>query len=230
MNFKLDPRTKLGMLILANLLLFLHVSTWTEAVLVVIFLFPFFLSGKKTMGVKFFITYLVLFGMDFWLIPIANGVILNIISLLSVGIRMMLPCIITGAYAFSTTTISEFVCALRKMHISEAIIIPCMVVIRFFPTIREDYLQIRNAMELRGIAVGNAALIRHPEQTLEYILIPLLMNANNVAQDLSVAALTKGIGLAGKHSSMIEIRFSVLDVCMLVVSIVPFFLFFGGIL
>ena len=30
-------------------------------------------------------------------------------------------------------------------------VIPCVVVIRFFPTIAEDYRQIRNAMALRGI-------------------------------------------------------------------------------
>lgn len=35
--------------------------------------------------------------------------------------------------------------------------------------------------------------------------MPLLMNGNNVAQDLSVAALTKGIGLPGRHTSMIEL-------------------------
>ena len=48
---------------------------------------------------------------------------------------MMMPCFITGAYAFSTTRVSEFVCALRRMRVPESVAIPCMVVIRFFPTI-----------------------------------------------------------------------------------------------
>ena len=109
-----------------------------------------------------------------------------------VGVTMMLPCFITGAYTFTTTSASAFICAMRRMRVPEAVVIPCVVVIRFFPTIAEDYRQIRNAMALRGIAPGGWGLVRHPAQSLEYILIPLLMNATNVAQDLSVAALTKG--------------------------------------
>ena len=63
------------------------------------------------------------------------------------------------------------------MRVPEAVVIPCVVVIRFFPTIAEDYRQIRNAMALRGIASGGWGLVRHPAQSLEYILIPLLMNS-----------------------------------------------------
>ena len=123
----------------------------------------------------------------------------------------MLPCIITGAYVFSTTTAGELTCALRRMHVPESVIIPCVVVVRFFPTVKEDYRQIRAAMALRGIAEGKAALLRHPAQSLEYILMPLLMNGNNVAQDLSVAALTKGIGLPGKHTCMVELKLTAWD-------------------
>ena len=99
------------------------------------------------------------------------------LGLLCVGIRMMMPCLIAGIYAFTTTTASQFVCALRRMRIPETIVIPCVVCIRFFPTIHDDYHQIRDAMALRGIAQGTFALLRHPAQSLEYILMPLLMNA-----------------------------------------------------
>ena len=66
--------------------------------------------------------------------------------MIAVGIRMLLPCLITGAFAFTTTSPGEFTAALRRMHVPEAVIIPCIVVIRFFPTLREDYRHIRNAM------------------------------------------------------------------------------------
>lgn len=140
-----------------------------------------------------------------------ESVLLNLLSLVSVGVRMMLPCIITGAYAFSTTTVGELTAALRRMHLPESIIIPCAVVVRFFPTVGEDYRHIRAAMALRGIDAGRGALLRHPVQSLEYILMPLLMNSNNVAQDLSAAALTKGIGLPGRHTCMTELRLTAWD-------------------
>ncbi|MDO5424620.1 MAG: energy-coupling factor transporter transmembrane component T [Eubacteriales bacterium] len=222
---KMDPRAKLFLLLLANLMLFFHVDTRTEAVMAALFLLPLFFSGKIRTGLRFACVYVALLTIDIFVIPAASGILLNLLSMVSVGIRMLLPCMITGAYAFTTTTVGEFVCALRRMHVPESVIIPCMVVIRFFPTIREDYRQIRNAMAFRGIAEGKAAFLRHPAQSLEYILIPLLMNGNNVSQDLSVAALTKGIGLSGKHTCVTEIHMTIGDYVYMAVCTLPLAVF-----
>ena len=230
MHWTLDPRTKLYLLLLANLLLFFHADRNTEAILVALFLIPLFAAGKKKTGLHFLVIYGLMLAADIWLIPIAEGFWLNFISLISVGIRVMLPCLITGAYAFTTTTVGEFVCAMRKLHIPESVIIPCVVVIRYFPTVKEDYLQIRNAMALRGITEGGMGFLRHPARTLEYVLIPLLMNSNNVAQDLSVATLTKGIGIPGVHTCMSELHITWLDWFWAVLCTVPMGLFLGGVL
>ena len=150
------PRAKLYLLLLANLLLLFHGGTAAEAATTALCLLLFFLSGKIGMGLRLSALY-------FW--PAGRGYLrrasgrggacwLNLLSLVSVGVRMMLPCIITGAYAFSTTTIGELTAALRRMPMPESVIIPCAVVVRFFPTVGEDYRQIRAAMALRGIAEG----------------------------------------------------------------------------
>ena len=231
MRFRMDPRAKLYLLLLANLMLFFHVSLAAEAIMAALFLLLFFLSGCYAAGLRLTAIYGVLLALDLWAVPRAeNSPFLNVVALFSVGIRMMLPCIITGAYAFSTTTAGELVCALRSMHVPESVIIPCAVVIRFFPTVGEDYRQIRAAMALRGIAEGKAALLLHPAQSLEYILMPLLMNGNNVAQDLSVAALTKGIGLPGRHTSMIELCPKAADILYSLLCTLPMLLFWGGVL
>ncbi len=218
---RLDPRTKLFMLLLGNLLLFFHVNLITEVILMVCFFVPFVLSGKWKNALRLAITYLVLLAADIWLVPVAGGVALSFVSLLAVGIRMMFPCLLTGAYAFTTTSVSEFVCALRKMKVPEAVVIPCMVVIRFFPTVREGYRQIKNSLELRGIGGTAMDAVRHPMKRLEYVVIPLLMNSNNVAQDLSVAALTKGLGMEGEHTSMTQIRMRAVDYVYMVVCALP---------
>lgn len=230
MALRLDPRCKLYLLLLANFLLFFHVSLRCECLLMGIFLALFFLSGRWRQGLRLGAVYAVMLALDFWLVPNADGLLLSWVSLLAVGGRMMLPCIVTGAYAFGTTSVSEFVCAMRRMHVPEALVIPCMVVIRFFPTIREDFRQIRCAMRLRGIGGGTLGLALHPMQSLEYILIPLLMNSNNVAQDLSVAALTKGISLPGEHTSLTQIHFSWYDALVMVLCTLPLAASIGGVL
>ena len=224
MSLRLDPRSKLYLLILANLTLFLHVNLTTEVLLVVLYLSLYFLAGKTKSGLRMTAVYGVLVGIDVFVIPIAEGIALNVLSLLSVGIRMMLPCVISGGYAFSTTTVGEMVCGLRKLRIPETIIIPCVTVVRFFPTIAEDYRQIRSAMALRGVTS------RNPAQMLEYVLIPLLMNSNNVAQDLSVAAMTKGISLPGQHTCMTELQMRWYDWGYMLACTMPFVLFLGGVI
>ena len=212
MTFRMDPRAKLYLLLLANLMLLFHVGTGAEAAATALCLLLFFLSGKARAGHDKEVHGQQTKVQHRQPYPRAGeSVLLNLLSLVSVGVRMMLPCIITGAYAFSTTTVGELTAALRRMHLPESIIIPCAVVVRFFPTVGEDYRHIRAAMALRGIAAGRGALLRHPVQSLEYILMPLLMNSNNVAQDLSAAALTKGIGLPGQHTCMTELRLTAWD-------------------
>ena len=176
MTFRMDPRAKLYLLLLANLMLLFHVGTGAEAAATALCLLLFFLSGKARAGVRLSVLYFGLLAVDLFVVPRAGET-----------------------------------AALRRMHLPESIIIPCAVVVRFFPTVGEDYRHIRAAMALRGIAAGRGALLRHPVQSLEYILMPLLMNSNNVAQDLSAAALTKGIGLPGRHTCMTELRLTAWD-------------------
>ena len=167
---------------------------------------------------------------DYFCIPLLNDRIAILVSMVVVSLRMILPCIIAGTYAFMTTTVSEFICALRKIHVPECMIIPFMVIIRFFPTIKEDYSQIRNAMAFRGIGVGKFSLITQPMKTLEYIIIPLLMNGNNVSQDLSIAALTKGIGVKGNHTCVEQIKVKAIDYIYILICILPLILFKKGVI
>lgn len=226
----LDPRAKLYLLLVANLMLFFHVGLATQIVMVVLFLLPLLAAARWRTALNFGVTYAVLTALGM-LDPDALGLPwLHVVSALAVGVTMMLPCFITGAYTFTTTSASAFICAMRRMRVPEAVVIPCVVVIRFFPTIAEDYRQIRNAMALRGIASGGWGLVRHPAQSLEYILIPLLMNATNVAQDLSVAALTKGLGREGEHTSRTLIRMTVVDWLVMIVVTLPLALDIAGVI
>lgn len=224
----LDPRTKLYLLLLANSMLFFHVGLAVEVVMVALFLLPLAAAGRWAKFARLTLTYVVLLAIDIWLVPVATGPVSSFVAMLGGTFRMMFPVLASGAYAFGTTTVGEFVCALRRMRVPESVIVPCMVVIRFFPTIAEDYRQIRSAMALRGIAEGRLGLLLHPAQSLEYVLMPLLMNANNVAQDLSVAALTKGIGLPGEHTCMTQIRMRTLDWAYMVVCTLPIVAWVGG--
>lgn len=58
MTFRMDPRAKLYLLLLANLLLLFHVGTAAEAATTALCLLLFFLSGKIGMGLRLSALYL----------------------------------------------------------------------------------------------------------------------------------------------------------------------------
>lgn len=66
------------------------------------------------------------------------------------------PGIMMGYITVRTTTVSEFVAAMKKLHLPEQIIIPMSVIFRFFPTVVEEYNAIGDAMKMRGIRFGGA--------------------------------------------------------------------------
>ena len=104
------------------------------------------------------------------------------------------------------------------MHVPDGITISLAVVMRFFPTIKEEYGSIRDAMKMRGISLagGNAA------KMVEYRMIPLLFSCVNIGDELSAAAITRGLGGKVKRTSVVELKLHVFDwLLILLFSIAP---------
>ena len=139
---------------------------------------------------------------------------------LFVGVGRVLPLVLVAAFMMGTTKVSELVYLMRKIHAPQWLVIPVSVLFRFFPTVRHDYAQIRRAMKFRGIAVTTGDMICHPLRTMEYIYVPLLNNATNVATDLTSSALTRGIGDPGPKASIQRIAFTGLDAIMCALGLV----------
>ena len=64
------------------------------------------------------------------------------------------PGIMTGAYLISSTSVSEVYQCNGADACHRKIIIPLSVIFRFFPTIKEEYQAIRDAMKMRNIRFG----------------------------------------------------------------------------
>lgn len=87
----LDPRAKLYLLLVANLMLFFHVGLATQIVMVVLFLLPLLAAARWRTALNFGVTYAVLTALGM-LDPDALGLPwLHVVSALAVGVTMMLP-------------------------------------------------------------------------------------------------------------------------------------------
>ncbi len=92
------------------------------------------------------------------LMSIAYGAVNFLFVALGIAARFM-PGIAMASYMVGTTTVSEFMASMERMHIPQKITIPMSVMFRFFPTVGEEYGSIADAMRMRGIRFGARDII-----------------------------------------------------------------------
>ena len=198
---KFDLRTKFMLILVVNLFLLLSHSLIFELVLVFGCLLLITIDGQAKSALHLLIVFLIMLGIDQLLTPYINGFFFTLVSFITVALRKFLPCFILGKWILTKTEVSEFVAVMWKLRLPQTAIIPLSVVFRYFPTIKEEWASIRAAMKMRGIHVS-----------LEHIMVPLLMSAVNVSEELSAAALCRGLDSPEPHTSLVQVRFRFSDV------------------
>ncbi len=212
----LDPRTKvLVMLVLATLIFFVHKNLILNSILVFIPIFllisdkryrPAFIYG----GLFVIAIFVKIYGGKFefpYLISMILGLIVELIF-------RFFPVFMFGYYIIKSTKPNEFISAMNLWHVPEAFIIPVSVVFRFVPTLAEENKSISNAMRMREIRFGTKKLLKNPSMILEYRLVPLMMSVAKIGEELSAAALSRGLGGLKKRTCMVELRFGIWDAGM----------------
>lgn len=209
---KLDPRTKLYMILIVSAVVMMSATTpFLWAVRIIMTLIPVILliiEKKYTSAFGFTFLYIAALVLTFaFLSEESTGILKSLLTGYSGIVVQFMPCLITAWYVVRTTKIDEFMSAMQKMHLPDGITISLAVVMRFFPTIKEEYSSISDAMKMRGISFGggNAA------KMVEYRMIPLLFSCVNIGDELSAAAITRGLGGTVKRTSVEELKLRVCD-------------------
>ena len=89
----------------------------------------------------------------------------------------------------------------------QAIIVPMSVMFRMFPTIGAEWKSICRAMSMREIRITTAGI----EKILEYQLIPMISSGVRIGEELSAAALIRGLGSPVKRTNICQIGFRIQD-------------------
>ena len=205
-HVKLDPQTKLFLLVVTSTLTLGGGSSgamkWIRLFLCV---FPFvllFMERRAKEAVKYFGFYLICMVLEYLSLQLTGNLSFLLLAVSSIMTKFA-PGIMMAAFFLGTTTISEFVAAMEKMHVSEKIVIPMSVIFRFFPTISEEYHGISDAMEMRQISFTG----KKPGAVVEYRLVPLMISIVKIGDELSQAALTRGLGAPVKRTNICKIGF-----------------------
>ena len=209
---KLDPRTKLFMVFIVSLIVMMSATTpllW--AVRLSITLIPIILlilEKKYSSALRFLLAYsAALVLMFYFLSEKSEGLIASLLIGYCGIVVQFMPALITAWYVVRTTKIGEFMSCMQKMHVPDGIAVSLAVVMRFFPTIKEEYSSINDAMRMRGVMLGGGNVLR----MFEFRMIPLLFSCVNIGEELSAAAITRGLGGETKRSSLIELKLGLAD-------------------
>ena len=209
---KLDPRTKLFMVFVVSLIVMMSATTpFLWAIRLSITLIPIILmilEKKYSSALKFLLAYASALVLTFYFLSEqSEGLIASLLIGYCGIVVQFMPAIITAWYVVRTTKIGEFMSCMQKMHVPDGIAVSLAVVMRFFPTIKEEYSSINDAMRMRGVMLGGGNVLR----MFEFRMIPLLFSCVNIGEELSAAAITRGLGGEVKRSSVIELKLGIAD-------------------
>lgn len=130
-------------------------------------------------------------------------------------VHKVYPCGLLSGIVLSTTKISEFLSAMNRVHAPKKLVIPLAVMLRYVPTIQEDWHFIKDAMKMRDVSPSLRGVIRNPGMTVDCIYVPLMMAASKAADELSIASVTRGIENPKPRTCLVQIKFGVADILVL---------------
>ena len=164
----LDPRTKLAVLItIAVFILGGSYEGIMQYYIIVLAAIPLLLlsAARKWKGA---VLYILIFGGSLCLEMFG----LSRLAVAIVGILLRFtPSVVMGYFVVTTTTVSEFVAAMERLHLPQQITIPMSVMFRFFPTVAEEWSAIGDAMRMRGVRFGGGKV----GAILEYRIVPMMI-------------------------------------------------------
>lgn len=220
-SFQLSTGTKFLLLILSMSTLPISFPILLE-VSNMLFISFLLIGGRRwKSGIKFVLTFLCL-SVIHHLTQNQSGVP-QVFHTWSLLIRRLLILFGAGYYFVMSTNVSSLMAGMEKLRLPKAVIIPLIVMFRYIPVLKEEYGKIRDAMKIRGIEPGLRSF-KTPLLSLEYLLVPLLFTTFNIGEELSQAAFSKGVGIAGRKHRIFETHFTAYDAIVFLYLIATVFL------
>lgn len=206
----LDPRTQILVLILISVIFFSLSDLLLEVACMVMIGLILIWQGMWKTALKYWAFYagtmlFFLFSLEY------PNMLISMIGILCVALRKVIPSFMFATAIIEKTKVGKLVSALQEIRLPKGLIIAFAVTIRFFPTLKEEYWLVINAMRMRGIRFSLKNLILRPMLVMESILIPIMLRMSVIADELAVSSVTRGIDSNRKRTSYYKNRFIWMD-------------------
>lgn len=199
---RLDPRTKMGLLLGVTLL-----AVYMENIILLLSLETLLLiwaliSHSFRSMIKF-----LLFFFTFGLIAVvALALITGNLNYALVSFSPFFArfgVMITAGLLFAfTTSPNNLAQALEKMRFPAPLTFTLTITLRYIPTLAREAGAIMNALKLRGINLSVGDIIRRPSYFYRGMIIPLLIRTLKLSDEIAIAAESRGFNGGRRRSSM----------------------------
>ena len=209
-----DPRTKLAIVAAMSIITMGGYYQSGFHYLPALLPLVLFCSGRQWLSsLRYAGCFALCWGAQHFLLPQVSGAAGFLLAALCMLPLYFLPTVGAAQYLIRTTTAGEFVAAMERMHVPRGLTISVAVIFRFFPTLTEEWRAISDAMKMRGVGLFSKKAGKY----LEYQLVPMLMCSISIGDELSAAALTRGLDSECSRTSIHEVRLGWQDTCLLLV-------------
>ena len=216
MKLHLDPRTKLFLILLCVLSAVFAPNLYFQFALVILIGLLAAFSGKWQYALRGIIAYALICVFTVWCMGVLSGTGRTMFVAFLGLVHKVYACGMLAGLVISTTKVGEFLSAMARLHIPKKLTIPIAVMLRYLPTIQEDWHYITDAMRLRDVSPTLWGFLKAPALTVNCIYVPLLTAASKAADELSIASVTRGIENPKPRTCLINIRMQAADFLVLV--------------
>jgi len=218
---KFDPRTKILLLIISILSAAMSPSLIYNFALVLFVALFGIVSGRVKysligVGLYIFICFMTLQAVK------ADGNIQTMFLAFFGLVHKVYPCAMMSGIVIATTRVNEFLYVTNRTHFPEKFAIPLAIMLRYIPAIKDDWAFIKDAMKMRGVNPSVKNFLKNPVEMINGIYVPLLMSASKAADDLTIAAVTRGIENPAPRTCLVDTRPGINDYLAILIFVLIF--------
>ena len=211
---RLDPRVSIAILILINATAFAPRLVIGQIAMVALCAAVAVWCGRAASAVKWCAAYAVVMTAGYTFLLIPNAAAASFATMI-----VMVRCVFcVGMFAstmIATTRVGELACALQRARLPRHGIIAVCVALRFFPTMAGEFCAVAEALRVRGMAITPKTIVTQPVRVMENLLVPVMSRLSIVADELSNAAVVRGMDSSRPRTSYYDLRLRAADVVFL---------------
>lgn len=213
MNVKkeLDPRTVLGIVFIFITLGLAINKPLSSHILLLICNIYLITSKAYRECVLYSVIYIIIAGLMFYIYHIPNTTLALTIVSISYFVQKFVIAMMMIEFLKRKTSMSYVISAMQTMKFPNAVAIPFIVILRYMPTLREDYGYLKDSLKIRGIRTSGIEFFIHPIRSLEFMIVPILFRSVRVAEELSTSVLLRGIENYKNRTNIYPLKFTKID-------------------